>query len=188
MKDRKFDVNSQDYIEVVLNEYNIFNARASFEILGKQLFDVDVKVDTGSNYSSLSALTIGFTEEEALELKKKDYNDKNIEWKRERNAGTTETQKRESNIWQVCGCIEKVKNILFSHTAHNITIAGMYIEDMNFGVSYDTNRPILLGMDVLKQFDIHIHKTEDDKTILLACPLYYMSEKYKQAVIDLMQH
>ncbi len=83
----------------------------------------------------------------------------------------------------MCGHIENVKNLVFGHTAHNIIIAGMHVGDMEFKVSYDTIHPVLLGMDVLKEFDIYIHKTVDNKTILLACPLYYVSEKYKQAVL-----
>lgn len=35
MKYRQFDVNDQDYIEVILDEHNIFTAKASFEILGR---------------------------------------------------------------------------------------------------------------------------------------------------------
>ncbi len=78
MKYRKFDVNEQDYIEAILDEHDIFTIQASFEILGKQIFDADVKIDTGCNHSSISALTIGFTEEEALKLKKMDFEDENI--------------------------------------------------------------------------------------------------------------
>lgn len=89
-------------------------------------------------------------------------------------------------IQYACGHIDKMKNVVFGHTARNIVISGMCIEDMEFKVSYDTIHPILLGMDVLKEFDIYIHKTVDNKTILLACPLYYVSEKYKQAVLGLM--
>ena len=146
-----------------------------------------VKIDTGCNYSSISALTVGFTEEEALNQKKIDLENENIRYYNTRNAGTTELQIYNDRIQRICGRTDKIKNVVFGHTAHNITIAGMSIEDMEFKVSYDTNHPILLGMDVLKQFDVHIHKTADGKTILLACPLYYMSEKYKQAVIDLME-
>lgn len=186
MKYRPFDVNDQDYIEVIMDEHNIFTVKASFEILGKQLSDVDVKIDTGCNQSSISALAIGFTEEEALKQKKLDLENKNVPYYSTRNEGTTELQICNDRIQRAFGRANKMMNIVFGHTARNIIIAGMRIDDMEFKVSYDTNHPILLGMGALKQFDIHIHKTADDKTILLACPLYYMSEKYKQAVIDLM--
>lgn len=151
-----------------------------------KLSDVDVKIDTGCNYSSLSALTIGFDEEEALKQKELDLENGNIPHFSTRNAGTTKLQILNDRIQYVCSHKDKIENVVFGHKAHNITIAGMSIDDMEFKVSYDTNHPILLGMDVLKQFDIHIHTTSDDKTILLACPLYYMSDKYKQSVIDLM--
>lgn len=187
MKYRLFDVNDQDYIKVIMDEHNIFTAKVSFEILEKQLSDVDVKIDTGCNYSRISALTIGFTKEEALEQKELDLKN-NVPYYSTRNSSTTESQIRNDRVQRVLGRADRMVNVVFGHIAHNIKIAGMRIDDMEFKVSYDTNHPMLLGMDVLKQFDIHIHKTEDDKTILLACPLYYMSEKYKQAVIDLMQH
>lgn len=78
MKFRQSDVNDRDYIEVILDEHNIFTAKASFEILGKQISNVDMKIDTGCNHSSISALTIGFTKEEAL--KQKDMDLKNIKY------------------------------------------------------------------------------------------------------------
>ena len=53
-------------------------------------------------------------------------------------------------IQRVLGRADRMVNVVFGHTAHNIKIAGMRIDDMEFKVSYDTNHPMLLGMDVLK--------------------------------------
>lgn len=59
----------------------------------------------------------------------------------------------------------------------------MSLADSEIFVNYDRKSNVLIGMDILENWDIHIGKSikpeEEGQTVLLACPYNQLSEEYR---------
>lgn len=79
----------------------------------------------------------------------------------------------------------KCRNVRTLEPFSNIRIGGVYIGNKTLNFSYDLDCPSLIGMEILKDWDIHISKSlRTGRTILMACPLDRVSQSYIQALID----
>ena len=45
-------------------------------------------------------------------------------------------------------------------------------------VSYNNDNVNLIGMSIMKDWDIHIGKDRDNKTVFLGCPRKYINDEY----------
>ena len=70
------------------------------------------------------------------------------------------------------------------HRISDFEIDGVPINTKYIHVNYDRKSNILIGMDILKDWDIHMGKViipnlkETGKTIFLACPLDGINQEY----------
>lgn len=60
----------------------------------------------------------------------------------------------------------------------NFKICNIDIGDRNIRVNYDRKGNLLLGMDILKDWDIHIDTIDTGETIFLACPKNQINDEY----------
>ena len=77
------------------------------------------------------------------------------------------------------GSVKNISSITFQHFLKNISINGYEIGDYEARISYDRTGNVLIGMDLLKDFDIHIGKTADKETVLLACKNSNLTDEYR---------
>ena len=70
----------------------------------------------------------------------------------------------------------------FEHVVSNFNIAGVKVNTSKICLNYNRNGNILIGMDILKDWDIHIGTIETGETIMLACPKENLNEEYYRAL------
>ncbi len=71
----------------------------------------------------------------------------------------------------------------FQHTIRNFHIAGIPIDQDAIYVNYNRKGNILIGMDILQDWDIHIGTSKiTEKNLFLACPETYMCQEYFDAL------
>ena len=66
----------------------------------------------------------------------------------------------------------------FVHNVKNIRINDVPMGDFQLRLNYHRTGNILIGMDILKTWDIHIGKIKSGETILLACPYNQINDEY----------
>lgn len=54
----------------------------------------------------------------------------------------------------------------------------MELGNIEIRINYDRKGNLLLGMDILKTWDVHIGKIKSGETILLACPYNQINDEY----------
>lgn len=81
----------------------------------------------------------------------------------------------------------KCKNIVVNERFYNCRLDTIYIGNLDLYTSYDLNGNALLGMEILKSWDIHISEsvsgTDKGKVIMLACPLDRINQSYIDELI-----
>lgn len=77
----------------------------------------------------------------------------------------------------------KCKHLVFKKEHTKIRVSGLELNDQAVYVSYDRSGTILLGMDVLKDWDIHIGKSViSDRIVFLGCPRDRINPQYLEAL------
>lgn len=190
------------YIKVSLdNRHAIRLKDVSLSLLGIYFQNVDVKIDTGCPYSTITMNKLNMTASELTKHKKDDayklYMD--ITW--HMNNGDTLVQAVNKEImhsFKVSYGIESggrthrkinylnVQDIInadeisFKHRATNIIFNGVSISDKEVYLNYDRRGNILIGMDILKDWDIHMGTIDSGETIFLGCPKDQINDEYLQ--------
>ena len=67
---------------------------------------------------------------------------------------------------------------MFNHTGLEIDFQGFVVHKDEVKVSYDRTGNILIGMDILKDWDIHMGTVTTGETIFLACPKERLNNEY----------
>ena len=62
-----------------------------------------------------------------------------------------------------------LNSISFRHIAKGLSLNGLILGDYEVSVSYDRVGNILIGMDILQSLEIHMGKTANGETVMLAC-------------------
>lgn len=175
-----------NYIKIILDNHNEFRTTADFvlELSNGNLesFDNNVKIDTGAPKSLLPIKTLDYyTDTELCELKRYDLTH-NIKRTISRGIETDRNEKvqlRDINEAMV------YKKVSFEHYVNNFYLDKIHIGNRKIRVNYDLNGNILIGMDILNDFDIHISKSIiTGKTTMLACPLNQINDSYIQALVS----
>lgn len=68
----------------------------------------------------------------------------------------------------------------FKHIVSDFEINGVSIACRYLHVNYDRKGSILIGMDILKNWDIHIGTVDTGQTIFLGCPKELINSGYLQ--------
>ena len=66
----------------------------------------------------------------------------------------------------------------FEHTISEFKIDGVSINTSKIYLNYNRNGNILIGMDIMKDWDIHIGTTPTGETLFLACPQDQLNDEY----------
>lgn len=137
----------------------------------KDSFNNNIVIDTGCMKSHISAdlIYIFLSDEERLKEKEK--------WMKCRKTyigiGVESQNKNIDTSINVSN-----PRVMVQQQIYGIEINGVKLGNRYMSVSYDTSMVALLGMDFLKDWDIHIGTTLTGETIFLACPKDQLNDAY----------
>lgn len=175
-----------NYIKIALNNKNEIRTIMSIEIpeISNNTFrDIDVKIDTGCPYTSIPIKKLGIKSSECARLKQQDCHNNLV--KKHISFGVNDSKiKRESDkVKYNTKRYNEIDSISFEHKCKTIQIAGQIINNNTVRVSYDRTGNILIGMDIMKDWDIHIGKDVNTEEILfIACPYNKINNDYLLAL------
>jgi len=167
-----------DFLKIELSSKNEFRTVASFELNGLSFTNVDVKIDTGCPRTSFPVLKLGISDEDAYRMKEKDCSDESVQKRISFGVNDSKLKREEDKKKFKARRFMELNSISFKHTALNFALGGVSIGNFPVSVSYDRTGNILIGMDILKNLEIHIGESSEGKTFLLASPLKHHSETY----------
>lgn len=81
------------------------------------------------------------------------------------------------------GNAQDCKTIVFRHEFQLFKLANYDLGGRSVQVSYDRTSPILIGMDILSELDIHIGNGKNGKHVFLACMHQQITDAYKEALL-----
>lgn len=176
-----------EFIKILLDSRQRFRAVINFDYNGcnKTLFAV---VDTGCNHSHFSAnllygIKMGNSEEEreqAIEVLHQ-YKRKVLSAGAAVSIGRgVESQGLEMKKPLLLEEQVAFKNLKIQEQVKNVKVDGHVLGDYEISVSYDTFDVALIGMDFIKEWDLHIGMNKADDIILLACHNQRLNNTYYQ--------
>ncbi len=169
------------YIKIVMTSTKhgvggSFNIEACFKLdnIPVPFKDIPVKIDTGCSISTIPARKLKLSENIRNTLKRNDINN-NINYYLSygvETGGEKHEEPKTPDEKMLCPAIK------FEHTITNFKIAGVDINTSKICLNYNRNGNILIGMDILKDWDIHINTIDTGETIFLACPKCMINDEY----------
>lgn len=175
------------YIQIVMNPTKSgiggsFNALATFKLdnISSLYNNVAVKIDTGCSVSVIPLAKYIKNKQALRKLKSQDI-ETGIKSVVSYGVETGSNRPSDPQTYQ-----EKMDSsaLKFEHNVRDFTINGIRIDTKILHVNYDRTGSILIGMDILKDWDIHmgtIDKTtlpEYGQTIFLGCPRDQINKDY----------
>lgn len=170
------------YIEVEMTptSYGVggaFHTKACFVLDNFQapFYDIEVKIDTGCSISTIPVKRLKVSDALCRILKERDianrkpyYLSYGVETGGLKHVEpVTDTEKME------CAAMK------FEHRVADMTIAGMPVPCDKICLNYDRRGNILIGMDILQNWDIHMGiSNKTGKHLFIACPLERISREY----------
>lgn len=173
------------YIELKLTDKNEFRAEAAFEINGMVFSKVNVKIDTGCPRTAFPMLRLGLSDSEAYKLKAQDCANNSIAKSISFGVNDTRQKKEEDKRRFRAKRYMDLNSISFRHTAEKFNLDGLDMGDIDVLVSYDRVGNILIGMDILKNLEMHIGTLQTGDTVLLACLRNNISDEYRKRLNSL---
>ena len=170
-----------NYILLKLNKKNEIRANVDITISSLGLIDlkdIDVKIDTGCPYTSIPIKKLGISSEKIANWKLKDINDNNIKKQISFGVNDTEEQKEQYREMLKQGEFDNLPAVTFLHHGLTMNFGGIEVKKDTVKVSYDRTGNILIGMDIMKDWDIHIGTISTGETIFLACPKDQLNDEY----------
>lgn len=170
-----------NYVKIILNTKNELRIDTDMSIgsLGLiGLSNINVKIDTGCPYTSIPIQKLGISKSHAQIMKQNDCSNENI--KKDISFGVNDTQvdiQTALNMFRT-GNYMPLKQVTFIHNDLEIKIGNIITYKRDVKVSYDRQGNILLGMDILKDWDIHMGTMGTGETIFLACPKDQINDEY----------
>lgn len=172
-----------NYIKIVMQPTvnhvgGSFTALASFKLdnINIPFHNIPVKIDTGC---SVSVIPLAKFRIPQFMLNKMKYNDikSGIDYLESYGVETGGIRHKSPETYK-----EKMEctALKFKHAVSDFEIDGVPISHEYMYVNYDRKSNILIGMDILKNWDIHIGTAGIGKTIFLACPKDQMNDDYLQ--------
>lgn len=142
--------------------------------------NISVKIDTGCSISVVPLAKIIIQREILDQLKDYDIRN-NISSIVSYGVETGSNRPRRPESYE-----EKMASsaLKFEHSVYGFTVAGVPVDIKTIHVNYDRTGNILIGMDILKDWDIHIRTIrnknleEYGETIFLGCPMEQINNQY----------
>lgn len=160
-----------------------FSTEASFclDNFKAPFYDIEVKIDTGCSISTIPLKRLKVSDTLCKILKKADimndipyflsYGVESGGLKHE--IPVTDSEKMD------CPAMK------FEHRIFDFTIGGIKISSDKICLNYDRKGNILIGMDILKDWDIHMGISKvTGKNLFLACPIGDRCGEYKDALME----
>lgn len=143
-----------------------------------ELKNIDAKIDTGCSISVIHLAKIQNNTSSLIQLKDNDLrnNVSYLESYGVETGGTKHSALITHNDKLNCPALK------FRHRANNFSIAGMNLGDIDIHVNYNRKGNILIGMDIIKKWDIHIGEDKDGNLVMLACPRDKITKEYYNEV------
>lgn len=170
-----------DYIKSTLTHNNEFRCTGELSLYGMRFVMLSFKIDTGCQYSVLPLIRTGLPQSMILQYRDLDFLDPKVDKLLSYGVNDTEEEKRiAKERYQDRRYLEIGNMLSCVKDAENFVIDGVNLGRMSLKVNYTRTGNILIGMDILKQFDIHIGPDRTNKNIstLMACPLTNITDSY----------
>lgn len=166
------------YIKITLNDKNEFRTQADFRLFGVNYDMIDVKIDTGCPQTTILTQKLGIPEGQSTLLKQMDIDNPSV--KKSPTFGVNDSKEFKEKVKKQFkkGIFTGTSAISFTHFIDRLRICGMNINIEKVKVNYDRIGNILIGMDIMKYWDVHIGKVPTGETIFLACPQDQLNEEY----------
>lgn len=170
-----------DYVKIMMKptvngEGGSFNTFASFTLdnISTPFHNVGVKIDTGCSISTIPLAKFTLLKHALSILKSNDIINgiEHLISYGVETGGSKHTAPKTYNDKMACSALK------FKHDVSNFEIAGVSISHSNLYINYDRSGNILIGMDILKNWDIHIGTTDSGETIFLGCPKDQINDEY----------
>lgn len=174
-----------NYMFIKYKNYS-FTAPLHIKINGVEI-TVNCKIDTGCMQTSIpmKKLLIGNEDtknQKSLKLKQHDI-DNRVEYNRSYGVSDTNTTRKHDEYLISTGNIIDCTSIKFKHKADIFEISNFDLGTPIIGVNYDRTGNILIGMDIMKDWDIHIGKdVNTEETLFIACPYNKINNDYLLAL------
>lgn len=190
-------------IEMHNNEFRI--TKSQFTLLGMTFIDVNCKIDTGCSYSTIPLIRLNIPSSQVKAYKRHDANNLINILQNHVNNGMSIKDAINTEIGRSFklsygvesgGMTHKPINFLniqdiinepaisFKHKIQDIEFNTVEIPDRDIFVNYDRKGNILIGMDILKDWNIHMGTLDTGETIFLGCLKDQMSDIYIQELED----
>lgn len=172
-----------NYLKIILSNKNEFRIDTDISIssLGiNKVHNISVKIDTGCPYTSIPVQKLGISKSQAQVMKQKDSLDKAIQKDISFGVNDTQSDRQVALALFKTGNYMMLKQITYIHNDLEINFGGVIVHKQNVKVSYDRSGNILIGMDILKDWDIHIGTIDTGETIFLGCPKDQINDEYLQ--------
>lgn len=166
------------YIKIKLNQNNEFRTTADLTLLGNTYFDVNVKIDTGCPRTVIPVSKLGISKFKASIMKAVAIADDNVSKTIGFGVNDTEEYKKKAKEDFEKGNYTNLKSVSFTHKVEDFFISNVHITKDTVRVNYDGVGNILIGMDIMKDWDIHIGTTSGNETFFLACPKSSLNDEY----------
>lgn len=162
-----------------------FSALASFKLDNINFYfnNVNVKIDTGCSISTITLKPLNVSKTMLKNLKSNDILNGNkymLSYGVE-TGGTPHSKPVTYDDKMQCTAMK------FEHAITNFELDGMMLSHDKIYVNYDRSGNILIGMDILENWDIHIGKDDTGETIFLACPLDQINDDYLRELKSLLK-
>lgn len=168
---------TNNYIKSIMNNKNEFRVESEFVLFNTKIKTNMLKIDTGCGLTTFPLRKVGtFTLEEINEFKLSDI-ENSVPYILSYGV---ETGGRKHDIPQSTQDKMNCSAMGFLKEIHNFSICGVNIKDRKVRVNYDRTGNLLLGMDILKDWDIHIGTIDTGETIFLGCPKDQINDEYLQ--------
>lgn len=193
---------SDRFIKIILSNNNELRLdNVSMSILGMCFQNINVKIDTGCPYSTIPIQRLNMSASQVEPYKRNDANKLISDIQHHMRNGYAmkqAIQKESKNSFKLSYGVEsggrkhKPLNLLsvqdimnaseisFKHKATDIDFNGINIPDREIYINYDRMGNILIGMDILKDWDIHMGTIDTGETIFLGCPKDQINDEYLQ--------
>lgn len=163
------------YIKSIMNNNKfLISMKLSFE--GKEESEFRAILDTGCQHSHISIDNIFiYLSDNDIRADKQKY----MQQRPVYIGRGVESQNKD-----ISQDLKDVKNprIMIHHKMYDVKINDIPLGNKYLGVSYDTSGVALIGMEILKDWDIHIGKNKQRQTVLLGCPYNQLNQDYYRAL------
>lgn len=165
------------------NGGGVFETTATFKLDNLPVIfeNITIKIDTGCSVSTIPLAKFKAYRPICEKLKSDDLKN-NVSYIISYGVETGSTRPA---IPQTFTELMNCPALKFKHNLSIFEICGVKINFPHIHLNYNRTGNILIGMDILKEFDIHIGKDKDGKSIFIACPFDSINEDYLSRLNEL---